>query len=88
MYCFPPSGKLGLGCALLAAITNNPDAHQAAGTVADCLIETQTADGSWRLPEEDVYRSIENKDDPEVVMDITAEFTTFLWEIAASVASR
>ena len=88
VYCFPPSGKLGLGCALLAAITNNSDAHQAAGTVADYLVETQTADGSWQLPEEEIYRSIENKDDPEVVMDITAEFTTFLWEIAAAGVSR
>lgn len=83
VYCFPPSGKLGLGCALLASITDDADTRQAAKAVADYLVRTQTADGCWRLPDEKVYASIQDKEDPEIVMDLTAEFTTFLCEIAA-----
>ncbi len=85
VYRFPPSGKLGLGCALLAAITNDAKARQAALDVADYLAGTQTDDGYWLLPDEEIYAGIENKDDPEIRMDITAEFATFLVEIAAAV---
>ena len=83
VYCFPPSGKLGLGCALLSALTNLKEARQAAQDVAAYMVSTQTDEGCWIIPDEAVYRAIKNKRDPEVVMDITAEFTVFLWEIAS-----
>ena len=83
VYCFPPSGKLGVGCALLAAATGDAAAGKGAQAVADYLVSTQTDEGCWVLPDEEVYRAFENKQDPEVVMDITAEFAAFLWEIAA-----
>ncbi len=82
VYRFPPSGKLGLGSALLASITGRPEPRQAAETVAQYLMDTQIHNGCWSLPDEEVYRTIKNKTDPEIVMDITAEFATFLCEIA------
>ncbi len=83
VYAFPPSGKLGLGCALLWTITGESEPRDAACTVSDYLVRTQCDDGHWRLPDEDLYSMIEDKNDPEVITDITAEFTTFLWQIAA-----
>ncbi len=83
VYRFPPSGKLGLGCAMLAHITDQLAPRKAAQRVADYLVDTQQTDGFWLLPEEDLYQAIKNKQGPEVVMDITAEFCTWLWEIAA-----
>ena len=86
VYCFPPSGKLGLGCALLAMVTGDRQARDAAASVASYLVRTQTDAGFWRLPDEEVYQSIAWKDDPEILMDITAEFATFLQEIAAAMS--
>ena len=83
VYCFPPSGKLGFGCALLAAISGDPKARQAAWSVADYLASTQRDDGSWILPDVAIYEIIEDKGDPEILLDVTAEFTAFLCEIAA-----
>ncbi len=83
VYCFPPSGKLGLGCALLASITGDAKPQQAAETVGDYLVRTQHEDGYWILPDVEVYQIIEDKKDPELLTDVTAEFATFLCEIAA-----
>jgi len=85
VYAFPPSGKLGLGCALLASITGEAGPQQAAEAVGDYLVRTQGDDGTWILPDVEVYRMIENKHDPELVTDVAAEFATFLSEIAALV---
>lgn len=82
-YSFPPSGKLGFGCALLYDITGDPAARRAAVQLSTYLVETQTPAGSWRLPEEELYIAVENKGGLEVTLDITAEFSTFLTGIAA-----
>ncbi len=83
VYAFPPSGKLGLGCALLASITGEEAPRQAAETLGDYLVRTQQDDGYWILPDVEVYQAIEDKEDPELVTDVAAEFSTFLSEIAA-----
>ncbi len=82
-YAFPAAGKLGVGCALLASITGKGEPRRAAETLADYLLDTQQPDGYWRLPEVEIYRTIKNKDSLEVTMEITSEFTAWLWEIAA-----
>jgi len=83
VYRFPPSGKLGLGCALLYAIAGTTAARRAAVCVGDYLIETQTVEGFWRLPEEELYASIQDKESFEVHLDLCSEFSTFLMEIAS-----
>ncbi len=83
VYRFPPSGKLGMGCALLHDLTGSPDARRAALQVGQYLVETQTSDGSWLLPDEEPYSSLKDKDSFDIVLDVTAEFTTFLAGIAA-----
>lgn len=83
VHRFPPSGKLGLGCALLYALTGDPAARQAALNVGAYLVETQGNDGVWRLPNEEPYASLKNRESFDVLLDITAEFTTFLLEMAA-----
>ncbi|MBI3941761.1 MAG: hypothetical protein HY326_02010 [Chloroflexi bacterium] len=82
-YSFPPSGKLGFGCALLYDITGDPAARRAAVQLGTYLVETQTPAGSWRLPDEALYAAIKIKEGLEVTLDITAEFSTFLTSIAA-----
>lgn len=83
VHRFPPSGKLGLGCALLYALTGDPQARQAALNVGAYLVETQSSDGVWRLPNEEPYASLKNRESFDVLLDITAEFSTFLLEMAA-----
>ncbi|MFV1967618.1 MAG: hypothetical protein ACC628_19490 [Pirellulaceae bacterium] len=83
VYRFPPSGKLGYGTALLYALTGDPQARRTARDVGAYLTETQTGEGFWRLPDVAVYQAIEEKDDFEIRLDITAEFSIFLMEIAA-----
>lgn len=83
VHRFPPSGKLGYGSALFHALTGDPRARRAAGSVASYLAETQTAEGFWRLPDVPIYQAIEDKDGPEIRLDVTAEFSIFLMEIAA-----
>jgi hypothetical protein len=83
VYAFPPSGKLGVGCALLASITGKPEPRRAAESLVDYLVETQKPDGYWQLPEVEIYRTIKNKDSLEITMEISSEFTAWLWEIAA-----
>jgi prenyltransferase/squalene oxidase-like repeat protein len=83
VYCFPPSGKLGLGCALLGSITGEAKPLEAARALGDYLVRTQGDDGYWILPDVEVYQAIEDKEDPELVTDVAAEFATFLCEIAA-----
>jgi hypothetical protein len=85
VYRFPPSGKLGLGCALLFATTGNSDARRAALRVGEYLVETQTAEGLWRLPDTGPYATMKDRDGFEVHLDVTAEFSTFLAEIAARI---
>lgn len=83
VYRFPPSGKLGLGCALLYGLSGDTQARQAALKVGAYLVETQGSDGVWRLPNEEPYASLKNRESFDVLLDITAEFTTFLFEMAA-----
>ena len=83
VYCFLPSGELGYSCAVLSAITNRPEARHAAEAVADYLVRTQVDEGYWRLPDDELYAIIEDKNDPEILLDTTAEFCTWLWEISA-----
>ena len=85
VYRFPPSGKLGLGCALLHEITGDPLARHAAIQVAEYLTETQTADGYWVLPDAGPYKGLKDREGYEVRLDITAEFSTFLMEIGARI---
>ncbi len=84
-YRFPPSGKLGLGAALLYEITGADEARRAARTVADYLVETQLPDGSWILPDVGPYKALRNREGFEIRLDITAEFSIFLREIAGRV---
>lgn len=83
VHRFPPSGKLGLGCALFYALTGDAQAQQGALNVANYLIETQGNEGVWRLPNEEPYSSLKNRESFDVLLDITAEFSTFLLEMAA-----
>lgn len=82
VYRFPPSGKLGCGAAILYSRTRDALAQHAALAVAEYLAETQQPDGRWLLPNEEPYSRLANKDGFEVVLDVTAEFTTFLFRIA------
>ena len=88
VHGFPPSGKLGLGCALLFAITRKSEARRAALQVGEYLMETQTAEGFWRLPDTGPYATLKDRDGVEIRLDIAAEFSTFLAEIAARVPSQ
>lgn len=83
VHRFPPSGKLGLGCALLYALTGDIQAQAAALAVGAYLVETQGRDGVWRLPDEEPYASLKQRESFDVLLDITAEFTTFQLEMAA-----
>ena len=88
VYRTPPSGKLGLGAVLLAGITGEREPAAAAREVADYLVGTQQPDGFWLLPDLPIYASIKDKNDPEITLDITAEFGTFLHEIASLAPDR
>ena len=81
-YAFPPSGKLGLGCALLFQITSDAKARRAACRVGDYLVETQTSEGIWQLPDAGPYRGPKYRGNFEIDLDIAAEFAIFLSEIA------
>lgn len=85
VHHFPPSGKLGLGCAMLYAITGSPEARRAAVRVGDYLVETQTPEGFWRFPNEEPYSSHKDKDAFDVRLDLCAEFSAFLAEIASCI---
>ena len=85
VHRFPPSGKLGLGCALMYAITGSPEARRAAVRVGEYLVETQTSEGFWRLPDEGPYSSLKDRDGFEIRLDLSAEFSTFLMEIASRI---
>jgi len=80
---FPPSGKLGLGCALWYSLTRDREAHRVASEVGAWLLKTQGEDGSWRLPDVEPYASRPGRDDFETRLDLTAEFAVFLLEMAA-----
>jgi len=77
-YQTPPSGKSGLGCALLYDITGDVQARDKAMELADYLVEIQHPDGAWGFSLNDAF---------ETLVDITAEFTVFTTEIAAILAS-
>ncbi|MEW5980503.1 MAG: prenyltransferase/squalene oxidase repeat-containing protein [Acidobacteriota bacterium] len=83
VYASPPSGKLGLGCAILFSISRNPAAKEAASAVADYLVATQGQEGYWRLPDDPLYAQIPGRHELDLLLDVTAEFTSFLAEIAA-----
>jgi len=76
-YQTPPSGKSGLGCALLYDITGDVRARGKAMELADYLVEIQHPDGAWGFSFNDAF---------ETLVDITAEFTVFTTEIAAILA--
>ena len=82
VYAFPPSGKLGLGCALLFELTGCPAARGAALRVGEYLVETQTPEGIWRLPEVEPYAAPKYRGGRDIDLDIAAEFSVFLSEIA------
>ena len=77
-YRTPPSGKSGLGCALLYHITGDKRARDKAMELADYLLEIQHPAGTWGFSINDPF---------ETLVDITAEFTVFTTEIAATLAS-
>ena len=83
VYRFPPSGKLGMGCALLYSITGNEVARRAAIQVGEYIVETQNSDGFWTLPDEEVYAAVQ--DSYEVRLDITCEFGIWLIGIASHI---
>ena len=83
VYRFPPSGKLGMGSALLYAIAGDETARRAAQAVGAYLVETQTAEGFWRLPAAGPYTDLAGLHGFEIRLDITAEFSIFLTEMAA-----
>jgi hypothetical protein len=83
VHQFPPSGKLGLGCALMHAITGNPETRRSALRVGKYLVESQAPEGFWRLPDVKPYSSLKDRDGLEIRLDITAEFSTFLAQIAS-----
>ncbi|MBV7335615.1 hypothetical protein KFU94_46695 [Chloroflexi bacterium TSY] len=83
IYRFPPSGKLGLGCAQLYALTGNEQARRAAIRLGNYLTDTQTKEGFWILPNEGPYTALKKRDGYEIQLDLTAEFSTFLVEIAS-----
>lgn len=76
-YRTPPSGKSGLGCALLYYITGDKRARDKAIELADYLLEIQHPDGAWGFSLSDPF---------ETLVDITAEFTVFATEIASTLA--
>lgn len=83
VYRFPPSGKLGMGCALLYSITGNEIARRAAIQVGEYIVETQNSEGFWTLPDEEVYAAVQ--DSYEVRLDITCEFGIWLIGIASHI---
>jgi hypothetical protein len=85
VYAFPPSGKLGLGCALLHALTNTPESRRAALHLGQYLVQTQTPAGFWQLPDAGPYAGKIDRNSFAVHLDVTAEFSTFLTEIAARI---
>lgn len=85
VYRFPPSGKLALGCALLYAMTGNEQARSAAIRVGTYLVETQRSEGDWILPDEGPYTALADREGYEIRLDLTAEFSTFLIEIASHI---
>lgn len=88
VYRFPPAGKLGMGAALLYAIAGDEAAGRAAQAVGAFMVETQTAEGFWRLPDAGPYTSLVGRDGFEIRLDITAEFVIFLTEIAVFLEER
>jgi hypothetical protein len=68
---------------LLYALTGDPAARQGALNVGTYLLETQGNDGIWRLPNEEPYSSLKNRESFDVLLDITTEFSTFLLQMVA-----
>ena len=85
VYRFPTSGKLGLGCALLYELTGSSEARRAAVQLGQYLVESQTGEGFWRLPESGPYKGLKDRDGFEIRLDVTAEFSAFLTEIACRI---
>ncbi len=83
VYRLPPSGKLGMGCALVHQITGDPMALRGARAVAEYLLDTQQADGSWQLPAQEPSTAREDRLSPETTLDLTAEFGVFLLAMSA-----
>jgi hypothetical protein len=70
-------------CAADVSITGMTAAREAAVAVGNYLVESQTAEGTWRLPDEELYASVHDKDGFEVRLDICSEFCTWLIGIGA-----
>ena len=58
VFRFPPSGKLGMGSALLYAASGDQAARRAAQAVGGYLAETQRPSGYWELPDVPIYRQV------------------------------
>ena len=82
VYAFPPSGKLGLGCALLYELTGLPAARDGARRVGEYLVESQLPEGIWRLPAVAPYEAPKFRGSREIDLDIAAEFSVFLTQIS------
>lgn len=77
-FAHPTSGKSGLAAAILYAITGDARAREAACREGDFLLSIQDAEGWWTSP---------TADSLGVRFDYTGEFTVFLTEMAAALAS-
>ena len=77
-YQTPPSGKSGLGAALLFYITGDTRARNKAIEFAEYLLRVQYPEGPWGFTPNDPI---------EPLIDVTAEFTIFITEISATLAS-
>ena len=82
-YRLPPSGKLGVGCALVHQISGDEAALRGAREVGGYLLQSQRPDGSWNLPDQEPYTSREDRLAAGTTLDLTAEFGVFLFAIAA-----
>ncbi len=78
-YAHTTSGKGGVGAALLYALTGDAQARAAACRFADFLLQHQTPEGIWRIP---------NAPDTRINrLDMAGEYTVWLFEIAGALAA-
>lgn len=82
---FPPAGKVGMGCALLFELTGAPEVRHATLQVSEYQVQCQSAKGFWRLPDQEPFRSMVDRESFPCILDPTAEHSTFLLEIASRI---
>lgn len=76
-YRYTTAAKGGVGTAILYGLTGDPRALDAALSLADYLVDEQSAEGWWANP---------HADNLIIRLDHTAEFIVFLSEIAGNLA--